>query len=132
MATTGSGDSKPVIEVITGSVGPNPASNSKPANEVITGFLPEMTMLAQDGQRTASSSEAYCELIELELAQGRNAMSIYQDLIDRYGFTNSYPSARRVCLLSSDPRRLLAPDDRLGSGSQHAGRVDAERVPKSF
>ncbi|MGA2351351.1 MAG: hypothetical protein ABSF70_13030 [Terracidiphilus sp.] len=68
---------KPAIEVITGSDSPNPASNSKPANEVITGFLPEMTMLVQDGQRTASSSEAYRELIELELTQGRNAMGTH-------------------------------------------------------
>jgi transposase len=95
LATTGSGDSKPAIEVITGSGGQDPASNSKPANEVIAGFLPEMTLPAQDGQRTASSSEAYRELIELELTHGRNAMGIYQDLVDRHGFTSSYQSVQR-------------------------------------
>jgi transposase len=95
LATTGSGDSKPAIEVITGSGGPQPDDYSKPANEVITGFLPEMTLPAQDGQRTASSSEAYRELIELELTRGRNAMGIYQDLVDRHGFTSSYQSVQR-------------------------------------
>jgi len=40
---------------------------------VITGFLPEMMLQTHDGQRTASSSEAYRELIELELTRGRNA-----------------------------------------------------------
>jgi hypothetical protein len=95
LATTGSGDSKPAIEVITVSGGPQPADNSKPANEVITGFLPEMTLPAQDGQRTASSSEAYRELIELELTRGRNAMGIWQDLVDRHGFRSSYQSVQR-------------------------------------
>ena len=95
LATTGSGDSKPAIEVTTGSGGPQPDDDSKPANEVITGFLPEMTLPAQDGQRTASSSEAYRELIELELTRGRNAMGIYQDLVDRHGFTSSYQSVQR-------------------------------------
>jgi len=95
LATTGSGDSKPAIEVITVSGGPQPDDYSKPANEVITGFLPEMTLPAQDGQRTASSSEAYRELIELELTRGRNAMGIYQDLVDRHGFRSSYQSVQR-------------------------------------
>jgi transposase len=62
---------------------------------VITGFLPEKTLPAQDVQRTASSSEAYRELIELELTRGRNAMGIYQDLVDRHGFTSSYLSVQR-------------------------------------
>ena len=94
-ATADTGDSKPAIEVITGSGGPQPDDPSKPANEVITGFLPEMTLPTHDVQRTASSSEAYRELIELELTRGRNAMGIYQDLVDRHGFTSSYQSVQR-------------------------------------
>ena len=94
-ATADTGDSKPAIEVITGSGGPQPDDDSKPANEVITGFLPEMTLPAHDGQRTASSSEAYRELIEQELTRGRNAMGIYQDLVDRHGFSSSYQSVQR-------------------------------------
>jgi transposase len=64
------------------------SGDSKPANEVITGFLPEMMLPTHDGQRTASSSE-------LELPRGRNAMGIYQDLVDRHGFTSSYQSVQR-------------------------------------
>ena len=71
------------------------SNDSKPANEVITGFLPEVTSPEQDGQRTASGSEAYRELIELELSRGRNAMGICQDLVDRHGFTSSYQSVQR-------------------------------------
>src|ERR1035441_6809933 len=52
-----------------GSWGPKSLPN--PATSVITGFLPSGADLAQDGQRTASSSEPYRELIELELSRGR-------------------------------------------------------------
>src|ERR1700680_3653312 len=62
---------KPATLVITGS------GRSKPATSVITGPLPSGIDLAQDVQRTASSSEPYRELIELELSRGRNAMGIF-------------------------------------------------------
>lgn len=38
---------------------------------------------------TASTSEAYRELIEGALTLGRNAMSVWQELVDRHGFTGS-------------------------------------------
>jgi transposase len=72
-----------------------PANNSKAATSVITGFLPSGADLAQDGQGTASSSEPYRERIELELSRGRNAMGIFQDLVDGHGFTGGYQSVRR-------------------------------------
>jgi hypothetical protein len=53
-----------------------PRSLAKPATSVITGFLASEATLAQAGQRTASSSEPYRELIERELSLGRNAMGI--------------------------------------------------------
>jgi hypothetical protein len=87
---TGSDRSKPAIEVITGFFYSTPADNSKPANEVITGFFPEVRLPEQVGKRPSGASEAYREMIELELSRGRNAMGIYQDLVDRHGFTSSY------------------------------------------
>jgi hypothetical protein len=72
--TTGSDSSKPAIEVITGFFRPAPADNSKPANEVITGFLPEVRLPEQLGKRSSGASEAYREMIELELSRGRNAI----------------------------------------------------------
>jgi transposase len=86
---------KPATLVTTGSDSSKPANNSKPATSVITGFLPSSADLAQDGRRTASSSEPYRELIELELSRGRNAMGIFQDLVDGHGFTGGYQSVRR-------------------------------------
>ena len=71
------------------------ADNSKPANEVITGFLPEVTLPEPDSKRTAGAGEAYREMIELELVRGRNAMGIWQDLVDGHGFTGGYQSVQR-------------------------------------
>jgi len=95
LVTTASDSSKPANEVITGFFGSAPTDNSKPANEVITGFLPEVTLPEQGGRHPSGASEAYREMIELELSRGRNAMGIYQDLVDRHGFTSSYQSVQR-------------------------------------
>ena len=95
--TTGSASSKPAIEVITGFFGPTGADNSKPANEVITGFLPE-TLVPEPAKRRSGAGESYREMIELELSRGRNAMGIWQDLVDKHGFTSSYQSVQRFVL----------------------------------
>ena len=86
------GPSKAATSVITGSDG------SKPANEVITGFLPEATLPGQGGKRSSGASEPYRGMIELELSRGRNAMGIWQDLVDKHGFTSSYQSVQRFVL----------------------------------
>src|ERR1017187_9762298 len=70
-------------------------SPAKPAIEVTTGFLPSGTPPAQDGKRPAGASEPYREMIELELSRGRNAMGIFQDLVDTHGFTGGYQSVKR-------------------------------------
>ena len=93
--TTGSDGSKPAIEVITGFLGSKPVLNSKPAIEVTTGFLPSGRPRGQDGKRTAGASEPYREMIELELSRGRNAMGIWQDLVDGQGFSGGYQSVKR-------------------------------------
>jgi transposase len=107
---TGSGSSKPAIEVITGSCGPQPANNAKPATSVITDSLPSGAAPAHDGQRTASASEPYRELIALELERGRNAMGIWQDLVDGHGFTGGYQSVRRFV---QGLRQAGSPDARV-------------------
>jgi len=44
---------------------------------------------------TASACGPYRELIALALDQGRNAMAIWQDLVDGHGFPAGYPSVMR-------------------------------------
>ena len=82
----GEGAAKPANEVITGFSGARPADNPKPANEVITGFSPGVTLPVPGGKRPPGASEPYREMIELELSRGRNAMGIWQDLVDKHGF----------------------------------------------
>jgi len=44
---------------------------------------------------SASACEPYREFIEAELAKGRNAMAIWQDLVDDRGFGEKYASVKR-------------------------------------
>jgi transposase len=46
----------------------------------------------------ASACEPYRELIVAALSRGRNAVAIYQDLVDDHGFTAKYASVRRFVL----------------------------------
>ena len=47
---------------------------------------------------SASACEPYRELIAEALERGRNAMAIWQDLVDDHGFTARYASVRRFVL----------------------------------
>ena len=44
---------------------------------------------------SASACEAYREAIELGLSRGRNAVAIFQGLVDESGFTGGYQSVKR-------------------------------------
>ena len=87
----GRAPAKPANEVITD---PTPAN---PANEVITDFGAELSALGPQPtpSRSASASAPFRDAIELGLVRGRNAMAIWQDLVDSCGFTGSYQSVQR-------------------------------------
>ena len=76
--STDSGPSKPAI---TGTVSTDPGPPSPP------GRAP-----------SASACEPYREVITEALARGRNAMAIWQDLVDDHGFRDRYASVRRFVL----------------------------------
>ena len=68
--------------------------SAKPAIEVTTDFGAELAL--QPGRSpSASACEAYREAIEVGLFQGRNAMAIWQDLVDLHGFAGRYGSVKR-------------------------------------
>jgi transposase len=85
---------KPAIQVIT-----DPAA--KPAIEVTTDFGVQTGISAAAAEPTpgrspsASACVPYRETIELGLARGRNAMAIWQDLVDQGNFSAGYQSVRR-------------------------------------
>ena len=68
----------PATSVTVGSDGP------KAAVGVTTVLLPEV-MPEQAGRRSVGVSAAYREMIELELSRGRNALGIWQCLVDEHG-----------------------------------------------
>ena len=70
---------------------PGVATGSVPlAVAELTGQIPPPRPPAQ-----ASACEPWREFIEEQLKLKRNAMAIYQDLVDRHGFTHAYNSVKR-------------------------------------
>ena len=83
---------KPAIsaEVSTDSAPSNPATS-----EVVS---TDSAATAPTRAPSASACEPYRELIAEALGRGRNAMAIWQDLVDDQGFTARYASVRRFVL----------------------------------
>jgi transposase len=116
---------KPANEVTTDSAGPKSAESAKPANGVITDIEavsdsnPAIEVTTDSEPAPSPANEAiphdskeiepcgdssverdslslcapYKELVERELS--RNAMGIWQDLVDKHGFAGSYQSVKR-------------------------------------
>ncbi len=116
---------------------PKPASGvstdpANPASEVSTDSGPSAAASAAcrrgrrrpAGRPTASACEPYRELIELALGRGRNAMAIWQDLVDRHGFPARYASVRRFVVKLRGPAPARgAPGDRHRAGRGRPGRL---------
>jgi transposase len=73
-------------------------------------------------QTVPSECEPYREFIESQLRLRRNLTAIYQDLVDRYGFTAKYGSVKRFArrLTFHEPEQF----DRLEFGPAEEAQVD--------
>jgi transposase len=87
---------------------------SKPATEskVATGFCDPNAVVsdaikASVPKQARSACEPWREWIAGEVRKGRNAVSIYQDLVEQFGFSHRYNSVKRYVrgLKRSDPER---------------------------
>jgi transposase len=92
---------KPANEVATDSGAEKRTTDSdisKPANEVATDFNGEFPLGLEVEPRTPKSSgsacEPYREVIEVGVSRGRNAVGIWQDLVES-GYSGGYPSVKR-------------------------------------
>ncbi len=67
-----------------------------------------------------SACEDHREWIERQVRLGRNAMSIYQDLVERFGFTHRYNSVKRFVrgLKKKDPRQYDRLEFLMGEEAQ--------------
>ena len=83
---------------------PNPAttpgvSTDSPANPATTGMMStDPAGTPPTRAPSASACEIYREIITDALSHGRNAMAIWQDLVDDHGFSGRYASVRRFVL----------------------------------
>jgi transposase len=116
--STDSGAANPAIcaQVSTDFGPPNPATKG----EVSTDLAP----VARPGRApSASACEPYRELIAEALGRGRNAMAIWQDLVDDHGFVARYASVRRFVLTL---RGTSAPEARvvITTAPGEEGQVD--------
>jgi transposase len=121
LVTTGSSGAKTAIEVTTGPSTIQEGPNSKPATSVTTGFSPVMAVAEPTRKSATGACTPYREMIELELSLGRNAMGIWQDLVDRHGFAGGYQSVKRFVRTLhgvSSPEARVIIETRLGEECQ--------------
>jgi transposase len=85
---------KPAIgtEVSTDLSPPKPATTEEVSTD------PEVVLAPPERAPSGSACEPYREVIEEALARGRNAVGIWQDLVDDHGFRSGYASVRRFTL----------------------------------
>jgi transposase len=86
---------KPANEVSTDPGAAKPANGGDVATDSEPPKPTSRAVVTTDSGAPASAAEPYRELIEAALLQGRNAISIWQELVDRHGFSGAYASVKR-------------------------------------
>jgi hypothetical protein len=101
--STDSGRSNPAtaLAVSTDSDPPKPAISDQVSTDSARGSSPGRAP-------SASACEPYRELIAEAVGRGRNAMAIWQDLVDGHGFSGRYASVRRFVVKLRGQRTPVA------------------------
>ncbi|HMK72246.1 MAG TPA: IS21 family transposase, partial [Myxococcaceae bacterium] len=74
----------------------DPSTDLVPGSKLANGVFTDLAYPPRPGRSPAASAcEAYREIVETALGRGRNAMAIWQDLVDDHGFPAGYASVRR-------------------------------------
>ena len=91
-------------------------------SEAPAGQIPPPRPPARLPREAASACEPHRAWIEQQVALGRNAVAIYQDLVERHDFTHRYNSVKRFVrtLKRRDPERF----DVLESAPGEEAQVD--------
>lgn len=74
---------------------PNPATTDTVSTDPVATGMATASRMVPGRAPTASACEPYRELIVEGVRRGRNAMAIWQDLVDQHGFPGRYASVRR-------------------------------------
>ena len=90
------GRGRPPARPANPAISPEAPTDSAPATEAGKGTAAAPVPVQRPSRAPqASACEPYRELIVDALGRGRNAMAIWQDLVDDHGFPASYTSVRR-------------------------------------
>jgi transposase len=87
--------SKPAIQVATDSEPAKPANGVGVTSDFIPPFSEKTPLPLPASDLSESSCEPFREAIELGLSRGRNAMAIWQDLVNDHGFSGAYNTVKR-------------------------------------
>jgi len=71
------------------------ATDPEPAEEPADPKCTAPAEVATDSSRSRSACEPYRGFIEAEAAKGRNAVAIYQDLVEHHGYPGAYNAVKR-------------------------------------
>ncbi|BAH40550.1 MAG TPA: IS21 family transposase ISGau7 [Gemmatimonas aurantiaca] len=85
---------------------PNPATTGEVSTDPVSIGTVVATVARPGRAPTASACEPYREQIVEAVRRGRNAMAIWQDLVDQHGFDGRYASVRRFV----GRRRVTSPE----------------------
>src|SRR5215204_2714992 len=115
---------------------PEVSTDPGPSNPAISSEVSTDPAAGRPGRApSASACEPYRELIADALARGRNAMAIWQDLVDRHGFAARYASVRRfvVALRGHAPEdaRVVITTEPGEEGQVDYGEGPMVRHPKT-
>src|SRR2546427_5233484 len=87
--------SKPAIQVATDSGGVKPANEGEVTTDFIRPFSEKRPLQLPPPKTRSSTCEPFREIIELGVSRDRNAMAIWQDLVDGHGFSGAYNTVKR-------------------------------------
>jgi len=135
-------DRKTIRRYAEAAKSPTPATGSGVDPDQIPPPRPLALEAIPEPGTTVSACEPHRSWIEKQVQQGRNAMSVYQDLVEKYAFAHGYNSVKRFVgkLRARDPERFdvleFLPGEEsqvdLGQGAPTLVRPGRYRRPHLF
>ena len=130
---------KPANEVSTDPAAANPANGAAVSTDSPPPESATAAHLKPGHSPAASACEPYRELIAAALAQGRNAMAIWQDLVDGHGFPARYASVMRfvrqlrgACVPEAHAIIQTAPGEDYGEAAVMVSAYGRRRRPSTL
>ncbi|MBD5657624.1 MAG: IS21 family transposase, partial [Candidatus Eremiobacteraeota bacterium] len=120
-----------------------PSASEPPESKPIAAKCTRRSKVAADSESGRSSCEPHRAFIDAEVSKGRNAMAIYQDLVEHHGFKGAYNAVKRFvrslvtrlpkvsCRFESEPGQEAQVDYGEGARAKDP-RTGRYRKPRLF